>query len=99
MRFAYTIIYVPDVSASLAFFQSAFGFQPRFVHESGTYGELETGATALAFAAHELAENLTLTLSVNNLFNTLGYTEINDGRMAARSINGRSAKVGLKYQF
>ena len=57
MRFAYTIIYVPDVSASLAFFQSAFGFQPRFVHESETYGELETGATALAFAAHELAES------------------------------------------
>ena len=57
MRFAYTIIYVPDVRASLAFFQNAFGFQPRFVHESGTYGELETGATALAFAAHELAES------------------------------------------
>ena len=57
MRFAYTIIYVPDVMASLAFFQNAFGFQPRFVHESETYGELETGATALAFAAHELAES------------------------------------------
>ena len=38
-------------------------------------------------------------LGVYNLTNTLGYTEINDGRMAARSINGRSAKVGLKYQF
>jgi len=54
MKFAYTIFYVPDVSASLAFFNRAFGLSTRFLHESGTYGELETGATALAFAAHEL---------------------------------------------
>lgn len=56
MKFAYTIIYVPDVAASLKFFEQAFGFTSRFLHESGTYGELETGATTLAFAAHELAE-------------------------------------------
>lgn len=55
MKFAYTIVYVPDVEASLSFFEQAFGFTRRFLHESGTYGELETGATALAFAAHELA--------------------------------------------
>lgn len=55
MKFGYTIIYVPDVSASLAFFSQAFGLSTRFLHESGTYGELETGATALAFAANELA--------------------------------------------
>ncbi|AZD85379.1 Lactoylglutathione lyase [Pseudomonas chlororaphis subsp. aureofaciens] len=54
MKFAYTIFYVPDVSASLAFFNRAFGLPTRFLHDSGTYGELETGATALAFAAHEL---------------------------------------------
>lgn len=55
MKFGYTIIYVPDVSASLAFFERAFGLQQRFLHESGTYGELDTGSTTLAFAAHELA--------------------------------------------
>lgn len=55
MKFGYTIIYVPDVAASLSFFETAFGFPRRFLHESGTYGELETGATTLAFAAHELA--------------------------------------------
>ncbi|AXK38971.1 VOC family protein [Crenobacter cavernae] len=54
MRFGYTIVYVPDVAASLAFFESAFGFPRRFLHESGVYGELETGETTLAFAAHEL---------------------------------------------
>jgi catechol 2,3-dioxygenase-like lactoylglutathione lyase family enzyme len=56
MKFGYTIIYVPDVAASLAFFERAFGFRRRFLHESGTYGELETGATTLSFAAHELAD-------------------------------------------
>jgi len=56
MKFGYTIIYVPDVSASLAFFEKAFGFSRRFLHESGTYGELQTGETTLAFASHELAE-------------------------------------------
>jgi catechol 2,3-dioxygenase-like lactoylglutathione lyase family enzyme len=54
MKFGYTIIYVPDVSASLAFFEKAFGIKRRFLHESGSYGELETGETALAFAAREL---------------------------------------------
>ena len=56
MKFGYTIVYVPDVAASLEFYERAFGLQRRFLHESGTYGELETGATALAFAAHALSE-------------------------------------------
>lgn len=55
MRFAYTIAYVADVAASLDFFERAFGLQRRFLHESGSYGELDTGATTLAFAQHELA--------------------------------------------
>jgi lactoylglutathione lyase len=55
MRFGYTILYVSDVEASLAFYETALGQRRRFVHESGQYAELETGATALAFAAHELA--------------------------------------------
>jgi lactoylglutathione lyase len=54
MKFGYTIIYVPDVTASLGFFEKAFGFPRRFLHESGDYGELETGETTLAFASQEL---------------------------------------------
>jgi lactoylglutathione lyase len=49
-RLAYVIVYVPRVEAALAFYEKAFGLERRFLHESGTYGELETGATALAFA-------------------------------------------------
>ena len=55
MKFGYTIVYVPDVAQSLQFFEQAFGFQRKFLHESGTYGELLTGDTTLSFAAHELA--------------------------------------------
>lgn len=55
MKFAYTIVYVEDVEASLAFFERAFGLARRFVAPGGGYGELETGATALAFAQHAVA--------------------------------------------
>jgi lactoylglutathione lyase len=55
MRFGYTILYVRDVGASLELYERAFGQRRRFVHESGEYAELETGATTLALASHELA--------------------------------------------
>jgi lactoylglutathione lyase len=59
MKFGYTIIYVTDVPSSLAFFERAFGFERKFVDETGDYGELDTGATTLSFAAHTLgASNL-----------------------------------------
>lgn len=56
MKLGYTIVYVPDVAQSLAFFEQAFGLRRRFLHESGTYGELDTGETTLSFAAHALGE-------------------------------------------
>lgn len=56
MKLGYTILYVPDVAASLDFFGKAFGLATRFAHESGTYGELATGETTLAFAAHGLGD-------------------------------------------
>jgi catechol 2,3-dioxygenase-like lactoylglutathione lyase family enzyme len=55
MRFGYTILYVSDVAASVGFYERALGQRRRFEHESGEYAELDTGATTLALAAHELA--------------------------------------------
>ncbi|WP_047237257.1 VOC family protein [Chromobacterium subtsugae] len=55
MKLGYTIVYVPDVAASLRFFAQAFGLKQKFLHESGAYGELDTGDTILSFASHELA--------------------------------------------
>lgn len=54
MKLGYTIIYVPNVAHSLDFFERAFGLSRRFLHESGDYGELETGETTLAFASNAL---------------------------------------------
>ena len=55
MKFGYTIVYTDNVRESVEFFENAFGFKRRFIHESG-YGELETGSTALAFASHDLGK-------------------------------------------
>jgi outer membrane receptor protein involved in Fe transport len=52
-----------------------------------------------AFASYALSAQASVSLSVNNLTNVIGYTESNDGRGAARSINGRTAKLTLKYTF
>lgn len=53
----YVILYVKDVSASLAFYEEAFGLARRFFNDDNgkAYGELETGAARLAFASLELA--------------------------------------------
>ena len=58
MQRGYTILYVPDVPTTLTFYEAAFGLTTRFLHESGDYGELETGSTALAFSAHSLMQQL-----------------------------------------
>ena len=54
----YVILYVKDVSASLDFYERAFGLHRRFFNDEGgkAYGELETGAACLAFASLELAK-------------------------------------------
>jgi uncharacterized glyoxalase superfamily protein PhnB len=54
----YVILYVKDVSASLTFYEEAFGLARRFFHDDHgkAYGELETGSTRLAFASLELAK-------------------------------------------
>ena len=58
MIFRYAILYVDDVSASLDFFENAFGFDRGFLHETGDYGELTTGETKLAFSSTELMRKL-----------------------------------------
>jgi lactoylglutathione lyase len=57
VAFGYTIFYVVDVNATLQFFTDAFDITQRFVTPEGDYGELETGATALAFASLPLAHS------------------------------------------
>nr|WP_269106899.1 TonB-dependent receptor [Massilia sp. TS11] len=51
------------------------------------------------FANYALNQDWTLSAGVYNVGDKIGYTESNDGRGAARAINGRSARLGLKYKF
>jgi outer membrane receptor protein involved in Fe transport len=51
------------------------------------------------YANMDISKNWNVGLAVNNLFNKLGYTEVNNERAAARSINGRTFKLAAKYSF
>lgn len=57
VQFKYTILYVPDVTKAINFYEAAFGFQRTFITPDNDYGELQTGATTLSFAAETLAEH------------------------------------------
>jgi lactoylglutathione lyase len=65
MKLGYVIVYSQDVPAALAFYERAFGLSRRFLHESNTYGELDTGATVLAFAHDDMAAQNGLTVRFN----------------------------------
>ncbi len=68
MILGYVIVYTKDVLHSVEFYEKAFGLKRRFVHESGQYAEMETGATALAFVSDELAtSNLSIEYRKNQL--------------------------------
>lgn len=56
MRLGYVIAYVADVEATIEWWERAFGLSRRFVAEDGSYGELDTGATTLSFASHEMGK-------------------------------------------
>jgi hypothetical protein len=49
----------PPSGSSLDFYRRAFGFKTRHFDEEMQYGELDTGETALAFAAHETGTEVT----------------------------------------
>lgn len=48
-----------EVAQAVTFYERAFGLTQRLMHESGTYAEMETDTTTLAFASNDLGkENL-----------------------------------------
>ncbi len=66
MKFAYTIIYVHNVEATLHFYIKAFGCTLRFLHDSKEYGELETQGVTLAFASESLVTSNVETFEKNS---------------------------------
>jgi lactoylglutathione lyase len=57
VKFAYTILYVSDVSKSIEFYENAFGFERKFITPDNDYGELNVGETTLSFASKSLANS------------------------------------------
>ena len=57
VKFGYTIYYVADVDSTLLFFETAFSMKRKFITDEKDYGELDTGATVLSFASHELGKS------------------------------------------
>lgn len=58
MHLKYTIFYVEDVTQSIEFYELVFGLKRTMIHESGDYGELDTGATTLSFSSRSLMAEL-----------------------------------------
>ncbi len=57
MKYAYTIIYVENVTQTIEFYQKAFGFEKKFLTPENDYGELVSGETTIAFASIELGNS------------------------------------------
>jgi outer membrane receptor protein involved in Fe transport len=94
---------VLQVSPSYAF--GDFELGATVMHNGKSFGDDANTITMPAytvvngFASWQASERAQVLVSVNNLGNTIGYTEIEGDGHAARSINGRTAKVSLKYTF
>jgi lactoylglutathione lyase len=58
LKFKYTILYVDDVVETFSFYEKAFGLKKKMLHESGEYGELDTGSTTLSFSSLKLMKEL-----------------------------------------
>jgi lactoylglutathione lyase len=57
MRLGWVIAYVDDPPAAAAFYAETFGLKTEFVAGEGSYAQLDTGATKLAFASYALGED------------------------------------------
>jgi lactoylglutathione lyase len=83
IKFAYTILYVQDVTKTVEFYEKAFGFTRKFITPDNDYGELLVGETTLSFASTALAKsNLADGFTESNLSNKpfgieIGFTTNN----------------------
>lgn len=57
IKFAYTILYVQDVTKTVEFYENAFGFKRKFIAPDNDYAELLVGETTLSFTSITLAQS------------------------------------------
>lgn len=56
LTLGWVIVYVDDPAAASAFYADTFGLRPEFSSPDGSYAQLDTGQTKLAFASYALGE-------------------------------------------
>lgn len=56
LTLGWVIAYVDDPPAASAFYADTFGLQSEFIAPDGSYAQLDTGPTKLAFASYALGE-------------------------------------------
>lgn len=76
MKLGYVILYVSDVPATVEFYERAFGLTTTFIHESNEYAQMETGSTALAFAAEHTSQLSDLQFRKNRISDVASGFEI-----------------------
>ena len=57
LTLGWTIVYVEDPVAASEFYARTFGLRPEFAAPDGSYAQMDTGQTKLAFASYGLAES------------------------------------------
>jgi lactoylglutathione lyase len=56
MQLGWVIVYVDEPPAAAEFYERTFGMRSDFVAPGGSYAQLDTGPTKLAFASYALGE-------------------------------------------
>lgn len=56
MRLGWVIVYVDEPPAAAEFYEKTFGLRSEFVAPGGSYAQLDTGPTKLAFASYDLGD-------------------------------------------
>lgn len=99
IKFAYTILYVQDVTKSVEFYENAFGFTRKFIAPGNDYGELLVGETTLSFASTALAtSNLTDGFIESNIADKpfgieIGFTTENVGETVSTALKAGATIV------
>jgi lactoylglutathione lyase len=99
IKFAYTILYVQDVTRAVEFYENAFGLTRKFVTPENDYGELLVGETTLSFASTILAKsNLTNGFTESCLSDKpfgieIGFTTDNVEKTVSTAINAGATIV------
>jgi lactoylglutathione lyase len=57
LTLGWTIVYVEDPVAASEFYAATFGLTPEFASPDGSYAQMDTGQTKLAFASYTLGES------------------------------------------